>query len=97
MAREWPRFARSPEIRGFWWASTSLDYYFNYVKNLNAVTRQDISNYIKTYVVNKPFVLGVLSSPEIAQKHQLDVATLNALIDEVQKELAKPAATKATK
>lgn len=81
----------------FWWASTSLDYYFNYVKNLNAVTRQDISNYIKTYVVNKPFVLGVLSSPEIAQKHQLDVNTLNGLIDEVQKELAKPAATKATK
>ncbi|MDA0745186.1 MAG: pitrilysin family protein [bacterium] len=48
----------------FWWAVAGLDYYDNYVQNLRAVTRQDIHNYLNTYVINKPFVIGALLSEE---------------------------------
>lgn len=49
---------------GFWWAVAGLDYYRNYVPNMQRVTRQDIARYVQTYMVGKPFVTGVLVSPE---------------------------------
>ena len=49
---------------GFWWAVAGLDYYRNYVPNMQRVTRQDIARYARTYIVGKPFVTGVLVSPE---------------------------------
>jgi zinc protease len=53
---------------GFWWAVAGLDYYMNYIENLNNVTREDIATYLDTYVVDKNYVLGVLASPEHAEK-----------------------------
>ncbi|GAB4332591.1 MAG: hypothetical protein Kow0037_10250 [Calditrichia bacterium] len=53
---------------GFWWAVAGLDYYLNYVENLKKVNRQDIQNYLTTYVINKPYVMGVLLSPEMRQQ-----------------------------
>lgn len=41
---------------GFWWASTGIDYFRSYHKNLRAVTRNDITRYLKTYVIGKPKV-----------------------------------------
>ena len=49
---------------GFWWAVAGLDYYRNYVPNMQRVTRQDIARYVQTYMLGKPFVTGVLVSPE---------------------------------
>ena len=49
---------------GFWWAVAGLDYYRNYVPNMQRVTRQDIARYVQTYIIGKPFVTGVLVSPE---------------------------------
>jgi zinc protease len=49
---------------GFWWAVAGLDYYRNYVPNMQRVTRPDIARYARTYIVGKPFVTGVLISPE---------------------------------
>jgi zinc protease len=49
---------------GFWWAIAGLDYYRNYVPNMQRVTRQDIARYVQTYILGKPFVTGVLVSPE---------------------------------
>ncbi len=48
----------------FWWSSTGIDYFRGYHKNLRAVTRADISRYVKTYIQNKPHVGLALISPE---------------------------------
>lgn len=44
----------------YWWASATIDYYVNYVDNLQKVTRADITNYINTYITNKPHVVGLM-------------------------------------
>jgi zinc protease len=49
---------------GFWWAVAGLDYYLNYVENLRGVTTEDIQRFLKTYVLEKPYIMGVLVSPE---------------------------------
>ena len=53
---------------GYWWAIAGLDYYLNYVDNLKKATRQDIAHYLNTYVNGKPYVMGVLSSPQDRKK-----------------------------
>jgi zinc protease len=53
---------------GYWWAVAGLDYYLNYVDNLKKVTREDIKRYLATYVVGKPYVMGVLVSPEMRKQ-----------------------------
>ncbi|HYG40892.1 MAG TPA: pitrilysin family protein [Cytophagales bacterium] len=52
----------------YWWASANLDYYVNYVENLNNVTREDIKNYVQKYIQNKPSVNGLLISPTLKQE-----------------------------
>lgn len=50
---------------GFWWSvAGGIDYYLNYVDNLKKVNRTDIESYVKTYIHNKPFIKGILVSPE---------------------------------
>ena len=71
---------------GFWWAVAGLDYYMNYIDNLNKVTREDIINYLKTYVVDKNYVLGVLTSPENAEEIYL---TLNIKKGELKNDVEK--------
>ncbi len=78
----------------FWWAVASLDYYTSYVDNLKAVTREDISKYVKDYIINKPFIVGVLSSKDAADMEGLTEASLNALIAEVEQELKAEQAAK---
>ncbi len=46
----------------YWWASATIDYYTDYVANLQKVTREDINNYINTYIKGKPHVNGLLLS-----------------------------------
>jgi zinc protease len=66
----------------FWWTSAGLDYYLGYVDNLYKVTPADTAHYISTYITNKPFVLGVMLSPEM-KKRGLDTAHFQKLIAEV--------------
>ena len=49
---------------GFWWAVAGLDYYMNYIDNLDKVSREDIKNYLNTYVIGKKHVTGVLVAPD---------------------------------
>ncbi len=49
---------------GFWWAVAGLDYYYNYIDNLNQVTREDIKRYLNTYVLDKNHITGVLVAPD---------------------------------
>lgn len=53
---------------GFWWAVAGLDYYLSYVDNLRKVSRDDINNYVRTYIQNSPHIMGVLISPQDRQK-----------------------------
>ncbi|MEO8192352.1 MAG: pitrilysin family protein [Gemmatimonadales bacterium] len=48
---------------GFWWAVTGLDYYRNYVTNMQKVTRADLAAYARKYIIGKPRVTGLLVSP----------------------------------
>ncbi len=51
----------------YWWASASIDYYTNYVDNLQKVTRQDIQNYVRKYIKGKYFVDGLLLSSTLKE------------------------------
>jgi len=48
----------------FWWSTTGIDYFRGYHKNLRAITRADITKYVKTYIQNKPHIALALISPE---------------------------------
>lgn len=52
----------------FWWTSAGLDYYRGYIDNVKKATRADIARYMDTYVLGKPYVLGVMLSPEMVKK-----------------------------
>jgi zinc protease len=53
---------------GYWWAIAGLDYYLNYVENSAKVTRKDISEYLKTYIIGKPYIMGTLLSSDARKK-----------------------------
>lgn len=64
----------------YWWASASVDYYTNYVKNLQAVTREDIAAYVQEYIIGKPHVNGLLLNP--AMKDMIDLQSIGFTITE---------------
>ena len=53
---------------GFWWTIAGLDYYRDYVPNMQRVTRGDLARYAQTYLQGKPYVVGALLSPESLKK-----------------------------
>lgn len=66
----------------FWWTSAGLDYYFGYVDKLYQVQHQDIARFMKEFVLGKPYVLGVMLSPELKAKGH-DAAHFEALVKAV--------------
>ena len=50
---------------GFWWSSTGIDYFRGYQKNLNAVSRANITRYVNTYIIGKPHVGIALVAPAV--------------------------------
>jgi len=46
----------------YWWCAGDLQYYLDYIDNLRRVTREDIHDYINTYIIGKPAITGVLLS-----------------------------------
>lgn len=51
----------------YWWASASIQYYTNYIKNVQKVTRQDIADYVNKYIIGKPHIEGLLINPEMKE------------------------------
>ena len=51
----------------YWWASAGLDYYRSYEENVAKATRAGVARFLDTYVLGKPYVLGVMVSPETAK------------------------------
>jgi zinc protease len=54
----------------FYWTSTSLNYFTDYFKALDKVTREDIRRYVTQYIVNKPFVAGLIINAEMNKQFQ---------------------------
>lgn len=55
------------------WCSTSLDYFNDYEANCMKVTKADIKQYVDKYITGKPFIAGMVISPEMNK--QLNVAS----------------------
>jgi zinc protease len=51
----------------FWWATSGMDYYDNYIANMEKVSLEDIRKFIKKYFINKPYVGITLINPEDAK------------------------------
>jgi zinc protease len=49
----------------YWWASTSLDYFTDYVPNLMKVSKKDIVDYVNRYIKDKPYVAGMIINSEM--------------------------------
>ena len=62
-----------------WWSIATLDYYFNYIDEINKVTREDINGYITKYIKGKPCVKGLLLNP--GQQKEWNVTDLDALFN----------------
>ena len=50
------------------WCSTSLDYMTDYEKNCQLITRDNIKRFINTYITAKPYVAGMIISPDMNKK-----------------------------
>ena len=54
-----------PSQVSYTWCSTSLNYYTDNTDDYQKVTRADIKKYLETYLVGKPFVGGIIISPDL--------------------------------
>ncbi len=61
---------------GFWWSSTGIEYFRGYHKNLRAVSRQEITRYVKTYMQGKNHIGVALISSEAQSKAQIKAEDL---------------------
>ena len=61
---------------GFWWSVAGLDYYRNYVPNMQRVTRGDLARYAKTYLEGKPYIVGAMLNADERKKLNLTPETL---------------------
>ncbi len=48
----------------FWLTVTDWDYYSNYVKKIKSVTIEDLSNFVRKYLIGRPYAEGVLIPKE---------------------------------
>lgn len=69
LQRQFIRRNEKPSTLGqnlsYFWCSTSLDYYADYPENLQKVTKEDIKRYVTKYIADKPYIAGIIISPEM--------------------------------
>jgi zinc protease len=78
-AREREKPSDLAHVLTFWWSSAGLDYYRTYLDRAAQVTSADVSRYMRTFLLDKPYVLGVMVSPEM-EKQGLDRTALAKLV-----------------
>jgi zinc protease len=61
---------------GFWWSVAGLDYYRNYVPNMQRISRSDLAQYARTYLVGKPYVVGLMMNPDAFKKTRIGADAL---------------------
>ncbi len=81
MAREREKPSEYAHTITFWWTSAGLDYFKSYLDNVRKATRAQMARYIDQYVTGKPFVLGVMVSPEMKAKYGLTQQHFEALAE----------------
>jgi zinc protease len=54
-------------VLSYWFCSASIDYFNTYQDNLNKVTHEDMRNYVRKYIKNKPHCAGLMISPGLRQ------------------------------
>ncbi len=59
-----------PHNATYWWCSTSLDYSTDYNDNMQKITKADIQRYVKKYVVDKPFVAGMIINDAMNKQYK---------------------------
>jgi zinc protease len=59
-----------PHNLTYWWCSTSLNYSTDYNDNMQKYTRADIQRYVKTYVVDKPYVAGLIINDDMNKQYK---------------------------
>lgn len=76
IARDIP--ARYIRNLSFWWASTSTDYYIDYVDKIDTVTPQDVCAYVERYLDDAPFLTSIwLHADDEARQHIMPRAEKN--------------------
>jgi zinc protease len=65
------KFDEYARTLGFWWSSTSIDYFRGYLPSLRRTSRADISRYITTYIQGKPHIGLALISEQAQQQAKL--------------------------
>lgn len=61
---------------GFWWSSTGIEYFRGYQRSLHAVSRADINQYVRNYIIGKPHVAIALLSADAKRRASLTEADL---------------------
>ena len=61
---------------GFWWSVAGLDYYRNYVPNMQRISRSDLAQYARTFLVGKPYVVGLMMNPDAFKKTRIGADAL---------------------
>jgi zinc protease len=49
----------------YWWCSASLDFFTDYEPAMQKVTRGDIQQYLKKYIIGKPYIAGMIITEEM--------------------------------
>src|SRR5258706_12850813 len=44
----------------YWWCSASLDFFTDYQAGVKSITSADIQQYLKKYIIGKPYVAGMI-------------------------------------
>lgn len=63
---------------GFWWSVAGLDYYRNYVPNIQRVARADLARFVRDYLAGKPYVIGAMLNPTARAQANLTAERLLA-------------------
>ncbi len=66
----------------FWWAITGLPYYYQYIDKLKKVTLTEIQDFLRKYLVNKPYVTSMLLTQKDARILDVHSTIKNGAVDE---------------
>jgi zinc protease len=56
----------------YWWCSASLDYMTDYDGSMQKITRTDIQEYAKKYIIGKPYVAGMIINEQMRNQLKPD-------------------------
>lgn len=66
----------------FWWAVADIGRYLDYIPCTRRLTRLDGARYCFRYMVGKPMVLALMTSPQLQEKYGISEGTLEAALQQ---------------